>query len=123
MARVALVEGDPDLVSLVTEVLREGGHEVVADTPPENVVTELIARPPDLVILDPWLDTPRQGWEILTLLLEDERTRDVPVIVYSGAVDHLREKDEWLRHHCITPLRKPFELRTLERLIEDAVAG
>jgi DNA-binding NtrC family response regulator len=122
MARIALVDGDPELVTLITFVLEESDHEVVAITCPDSVVPQLTARPPDLLILDPWLDTPRQGWEILNLLIADERTRGVPVIVYSGAIDHLREKGDWLRCHRIRPLEKPFDLRDLEQMVNDAIA-
>lgn len=123
MARIALVDGDPELVSLVTFVLEEGGHDIVSTIPPTSIVSELTMRPPDLLILDPWLDTPRQGWEILSLLIANEHTAHMPIIVYSGAVDHLREKREWLQYHRIRPLEKPFELRDLEQLVEEAIAG
>ena len=123
VARIALIDGDPELVALMQEFLKDAGHDVTAYVQPEDVVDQLADNLPHLVILDPWLKSPTDGWEILASLRLDRRTRKLPIIVYSAAVDHLQSKAGWLRESRIPSLRKPFELRELEQLIDGALTG
>jgi CheY-like chemotaxis protein len=60
---------------------------------------------------------------VLHDLQQDPRTSEIPTIVYSGAVDQLRDKREWLDERGIAVLTKPFDLDDFEHTMRAAVAG
>jgi two-component system phosphate regulon response regulator PhoB len=91
MARVLVIDDEPDIVELVSHHLRGSGLEPVgAHTGGEGLrrARELV---PDLIILDLMLPD-IEGTEVLRALRTDERTRAIPVIFLSarsGEVDRV----------------------------------
>ena len=103
MARIYIIDDDPDIVDFLTLVLEKEGYEtgfqLVEDKAPENV-SKFGA---DLVILDViFPENDSAGFEIARELKHDERTKDVPIIIlsavnqmgnYSGTFSN-KDKDE-----------------------------
>ena len=56
MAKILLVDDELTMVQIVTEVLRGEGHEVFPFTNYNGVADALVAKRPDLVITDLYLD-------------------------------------------------------------------
>ena len=87
--RVLLADDDPGLRDVVRRCLEARGWVVVQAGDGEDALASGRRHPPDLVVLDvrmPRLD----GWEVLTQLKSDPRTRGVPVIMLtsrSGTAD------------------------------------
>jgi CheY-like chemotaxis protein len=83
--RVLVVDDDPEVRELLARTLSfcEGVLEVRTAATGWQALQEIRANPPDLVLLDVVLPQ-MNGWEVLQRLSEDERTRDVPVVVVSG---------------------------------------
>lgn len=123
MARIAVIDGNPDIAEIVVSVLAEAGHEPVIIDGARGAVDRLTRDNPDLLILDPWLATPMAGWEILAVLLSDERTRAIPIIVYTGDSHLLEDHEQWLQDHDVTVLEKPFTLDDLEDTVAAKLAG
>jgi CheY-like chemotaxis protein len=82
-ARVLVVDDEPSLLFLARLSLELAGHQVT-EAPNGAVALEQLARADfDVVVTDlmmPVLD----GGELLRRLRSDERTRDLPVIVYTS---------------------------------------
>ena len=83
MARILVVDDEPDVVDLVRTILETEGHEVTAATRGKEALGLMLAEPPDLLVLDlmmPELD----GFQMLRLIRMDERTATVPVLILSA---------------------------------------
>ena len=91
MTQVLVVDDDDDIRTLVAELLRLSGYEVVAASSGVQALDLLAAGThPDLVLLDvqmPELD----GWDTLRRIRAGHDTADLPVVlctVKSGPVDN-----------------------------------
>lgn len=117
---ILVVDDDPEVGAVVRDILAGAGYRVgVADNETEAVGRALAAdvECPALVMLDLGLPGPG-GIELLAWLREQERTRDLPVVVLTGNPDLEHEIQK--RHLRISRfLAKPVPA---SRLIE-AVGG
>ena len=119
MARVLVVDDDPDILKLVEFRLRKGGHKVVAVASGPQALDVVGERgAPDVVVLDvsmPEMD----GFETLTRLREVDGLEELPAIFLSARV--LPEDVERGRAAGATYLTKPFSAVALMNAIERAV--
>jgi PAS domain S-box-containing protein len=101
-AEVLFVEDNPADVRLVSEALREGRHDIRVTVVEDgqaalDLLSERAARGaplPDLVLLD--LNLPRcSGREVLRILKENPRLRQVPVVVLSGSAAESDVRDAY----------------------------
>ncbi len=101
--RILVVDDDPDIRSLLRELLERAGHEVLTAEDGRGALRSLYEERPDLVVLDvamPELD----GWGTL------ERIRDlsdVPVLMLTARTGEL-EKVRGLRAGADDYVTKPF---------------
>ncbi len=89
MKKILIVEDDSFLKNLESSKFNREGFEVFPATSNEDINRILGEITPDIVLLDlvlPGLD----GFQILEKLKMDEKTKNVPVIIFSNLSD---EKD------------------------------
>ena len=85
--RLLVVDDDAPLRRLFSTQLGKAGFEVEVAEDGQEAVTRALAAPFDIVIAD--LNMPRMdGWEMLKILKQDHRTREVPVIFLSAHEDY-----------------------------------
>ena len=105
--RVLVVDDELPLRELVQDVLLEAGLEVITAADGQAALVEVIARPPDLVVMDvvmPGMD----GLTALKTLRQRPDTRDLPVIMLTSLASDLDVLRGWLRGvDCY--LTKPFD--------------
>ncbi len=118
MTRVVIVDDDPDFTHLVSELLRDQGYEVAACDDDQQALQCVIGADADLIILDLRMSSRESGWRILDDLTRDPRTRAVPVIISSAALDDLSSRADELRDRGIETLPKPFDIDDLLTMIE-----
>jgi two-component system phosphate regulon response regulator PhoB len=87
MARILVIDDEPDLVELVVHHLRASGHDAVSATNGRAGI-ERAREQPDLIILDLMLPD-MDGTQVLRVLKADDRTRAVPVIFLSARTDEV----------------------------------
>ena len=80
MARILVVDDEPDLRQALKTLLERAGHEVLEASDGAYVQDLLLLDHPDLVLMDVAM-TQVSGLEALALAKSDERTRDIPVIM------------------------------------------
>jgi len=83
MQTILLVEDDPFLIDIYTTKLKEVGFSVFVASDGEKVLAAATENKPDLILLDivlPHID----GWEILRKIREDEKLKDIKVIILSN---------------------------------------
>ena len=109
--RILIVEDDPALREIYASSLAELGHEVRAAADGAAALQLLSAGfEPCVAFLDlrmPGMD----GWELTRRLREDERWRDLPVIVVAA---HFRIDQEAREVGAVAWLQKPFDLNLLD---------
>lgn len=115
---ILVVEDNPAIVTILTEMLAGEGYQVAASIG-GRAVEAARDNPPDLVLLDvlmPEMDGP----EVCRRLKADPRTRDVPVVFLTALPPVvLPQRLAGCQYEAL--IRKPFEvtevLGTVERLL------
>lgn len=82
MARILVVDDEPEIVSLTKWVLEEAGHEVVEAESGEEGLKILEKDRPDLILLDVIMPEPN-GWEVCKKIKTDKNLRDIPVAMFT----------------------------------------
>src|SRR5262245_56533911 len=119
---VMVVDDDGDILDLARLVLEGGGYRVIAAASGSDALQTLSGERPDLILLDinmPGMD----GWQVLRLLKVDERTRAIPVALFS-IKSQVRDRIQGLQGGACDYIAKPFahdELLGRVRHILDSV--
>ena len=81
--RILVVDDDPDLLSLTSEILRRAGYEVLAASTGKECLEAVQMHHPDLVLLDVVLPD-RTGVQVCRQIKDDQQLRGTLVILISG---------------------------------------
>ena len=116
---ILVVEDDPDLRLVHSEILSHEGYEVLTAADGiealEVVETE---GPPAMILLD--LRMPRMnGWDLANRLREREGWRDIPIIVVAA---HYRIADEAAAIGAHAFLHKPVSIDVLLKVVGQVFA-
>ena len=119
MKHILVVDDDPILRDLVSQVLAGVGYEVQAAQDGLEAMDSLSEGCPDLIITDvsmPVID----GGTLVGILRAREETRHAPVLGITGLTDLRRANDAYFTE----VIHKPFEIddlvRTVDRLLQQA---
>lgn len=116
MARILVIDDEPDIVRLVVKLLTARGHEVSAGRDGIEAIERVLASPPDVLIVDsmlPGID----GIEVVRRLKSNPATRHVPVVLMSASYLSLGDgprADEYL----VKPFVRETLIANVERLLE-----
>jgi|SRR5215207_4350551 len=91
MAKILIVDDDPDIRTLVNILLKKQGYEVETASREEEVFEKIQQFKPTVVLLDVLLSG-ADGRKICQDIKENEATRNIPVIMFSahpGAADKI----------------------------------
>lgn len=119
--RILVVEDDPDQLFLYKEFLGREGFRVSIAATTDDAHAALAESPPDAVILDLSL-APGGGLDMIDQIRAGERTRDLPVIVVSGASaadPRWRGRTAGWNHF----VQKPADLMALVQLLRRETGG
>src|SRR5258708_17984126 len=115
--RVLIVDDDPKLCALLTEIIENEGYEVASAADGGSGRELVLSFEPDVVISDvvmPVLD----GIELCLLIKKDPRTSDIPVILISGLRNAVEDSIRGLTAGADDYLQVPF--RNEELLVKIA---
>jgi len=111
MARVLVIEDEPDILEMLSYNLRQAGFEVEAATEGEEGLRQAEKTSPDLVVLDlmlPGMD----GLELCRLLKQHETLRRVPVLMLTAKAEEV-DRIVGLELGVDDYVAKPFSPREL----------
>ena len=111
MARVLVIDDEPDVLMLCRVNLERAGHEVLVATGGAEGMALARAERPDVIVLDlmmPLMD----GFDVLEELTLDDRTSQVPVLILTARARVLDKVRGW-RAGAWGYLTKPFAPSTL----------
>src|SRR5262245_61853091 len=80
--RVFIVDDEPDMVKIGTDLLESDGYLVTSSHHPVDALKRIRANPPDLVLLDVRLPD-KDGFEVCKELKSDPQTKNIPIIMVS----------------------------------------
>jgi two-component system phosphate regulon response regulator PhoB len=123
VARVLVVDDEPDLRDLLRMSLRLAGHEVSVASDGHKGLDSAREQRPDVVVLDvmmPGLD----GWTVLSSLKSDPDpgVSSIPVLMLTARAEDLDVVRGGIEG-AIRYLTKPFAISDLRQAVADAVAG
>jgi chemosensory pili system protein ChpA (sensor histidine kinase/response regulator) len=124
MAKVLVVDDDPDFVKVTSKVLEKAGHEVVSAANGAKALQAMRQNPPNVVLLDIMMAYILDGLDVSREMAEDPSLKDIPVIMVTSLTgvkgsgmlptDEYVPVDEWLS--------KPVDPETLVARIDQALA-
>ena len=98
MAKILIIDDDPDIVMAVRMTLESAGHQVIDAPGGEEGLAKLKAEHPDLIILDVMMETQTEGFQLALKLRSPDPTselarfRETPILMLTAI-------------HSTTPLR------------------
>ncbi len=117
MAKILLVDDEPEIVILTRMMLEKEGHEVIVAKNGAECFERLNTETPDLILLDIMMPED-DGWEICRKIKGDEKTRGIPVAMFTVRTsdDSVEKSIEY--SHADAHINKPFDMKKLLRTIE-----
>jgi len=110
---VMVVEDDRSTSDLLREIVEDRGLRCVPASEGHSALTMALDEHPSLITLD--LDLPdTDGHRVLHRLLEDDRTRGIPIILVTGYSRYLPDTD---CHRVAAVLEKPIDVAALSELL------
>jgi len=87
MAKILVVDDDPDFVLILTKILEENAYDVVTAANGAQALAAMRRAKPDLVLLDIMMSTVLDGLSVSEEMQEDPELKDIPIIMISSITD------------------------------------
>lgn len=116
MARILVVDDEPDIVRMVVRTLEARGHQVVVARDGAAALELCAATPPELLIVDANLPQV-EGAEVIRRLRASPHTRALPIVMMSAADVSLGEASEGADELVMKPFVRETLVRNVERLL------
>jgi len=116
--KILIIEDDKFLLKLYSDKLRRAGFEVSESLNGEEGLNKISVDKPDLIILDLILPK-RSGFEILSELKIDSKTKNIPVIILTN-LEQKSDIERGLEMGAATYLIKTdFSTNQLPQLVKE----
>ncbi len=120
MSRILIVDDDPTIVQMLTDILTDEGYEVASATQSLRAFDRAKETQPDLILMDimmPYLD----GLDQIKLFSLDDDLKDVPIIVITAKAHALDGIEDLRALRIVDYLYKPFEIAVLLEKIRNVI--
>jgi two-component system cell cycle response regulator DivK len=114
---VLVVDDDESILEVVKIVLEEEGYVVTAISDYEEIDQEIVAKSPDIIVLDIYMPG-RNGAEITRQLKTHQYSAHIPIIIASAGTE-LKSIAEQVGADGY--LEKPFEIEELVAVIKNHI--
>jgi CheY-like chemotaxis protein len=84
MAKILVVDDDPDFVNLTRRILQRKGYEVLTAASGQQALAVMRKEKPDLVLLDIMMSYILDGLDVSREMAQDPALKDVPVIMVTS---------------------------------------
>jgi CheY-like chemotaxis protein len=121
MAKILVVDDEPDIVRVVVKIMEARGHTVTTAADGPEALERVSSDPPDVVILD--LNLPRMdGWEVCKRLKTGDGTKHIPVVMMTAAYVSVEDADKGTElgadEYVVKPFLREVLIHNVERLLE-----
>jgi DNA-binding response OmpR family regulator len=118
MAKILIIDGDPDLLNSLVLVLRHHGHEAEGMLNASLLHEKIQSFAPDIVLMDVKLDE-FNARELCHEIKANELSRGIHVILISASPKMLENYSEC---EASAVLEKPFNIQTLFEVIDQVLS-
>ncbi len=110
MDRILVVDDNVDILQVVKAILETHGFEVLTTPKAEETFEKTESYHPQLILMDVYLSSGMDGREICKSLKQNDKTKDIPVIMFSA-----QTKAEEVLKVCRADdfIAKPFAMKDL----------
>jgi CheY-like chemotaxis protein len=84
MAKILLVDDDPDFVDATRLILEKSGHKVVTASNSKEGWTKASSENPDIILLDVMMESPDAGFQLAYKLRGDAQLKAKPIILLTA---------------------------------------
>lgn len=84
MARILVVDDDPDFVEITRTILLANGYRVSTAASGEEALKSMRSEPPALVLLDVMMSSVLDGVNVSHAMSEDPRLKGIPIVMLSS---------------------------------------
>jgi CheY-like chemotaxis protein len=120
MPYVLIAEDDTDSAAMLSQFLQRTGYEVEWAVNGHEALASIVARPPDLLLLDLWMPV-MNGADVLEVLRSYKRFTDLPVLVLTALPEsELAERTRALGARAVLAKGKST-LAEIHRAVADAL--
>ena len=126
MARVTVVNDNPEFLELMREVLEDERYDTTTiDGLRDDALDAVRSSRPELVILDLRLSSDGLlGWDLAREIRRDQQFEDLPVLLCSADLQALRDVEgELAGQRAVEVLAKPFGIDELTAVVDRLLAG
>jgi CheY-like chemotaxis protein len=120
MARILIVDDEPDIVMIAKRTLEGLGHETGEARNGNEALKKLKKERFDLILLDVMMPDDN-GWEVCRKIKADEKINDIPVVMFTVRTD-ADDRKTGKEVGAIAQIDKPFGreelIGTVERVLE-----
>ncbi len=127
MAKVLIIDDDPDIVESIRVVLESQGYGVSGAVNGLEGLTRTRMEKPDLIILDVMMPEGMDGFEVAREIKKDPQTQHIPILMLTAIKDktgpdfqkEARDAD-WLPvdDYCAKPLNHDALLKKVSKLLK-----
>jgi len=117
--RIVLAEDEPQIAKLVEFKLMKEGYQVTWKENGEEALEAIKRERPDLILLDIMMPV-MDGYEVLRQIKEDEKLRDIPVIMLTARAqerDVVKGIDSGAEDYIIKPFHPAELLSRVKRIL------
>jgi DNA-binding response OmpR family regulator len=125
---ILVVDDDRDLAHSIKAYFEARGYGVRMAHSGEEGMGQIAAERPDLILLDIMMDNDADGFNLAYRLKEENAYREIPIVILSGYMDHLRDKfksfefvmgRDW---PAVEDIKKPASLTRISEAVERLLA-
>lgn len=125
---ILMIDDDKDLANSLKAYFEAHGYAMRLAHSGAEGMGEIERGRPDLILLDIMMDNDADGFNLAFKLKEDKVYRDIPIIILSGYMDHLKDKlgsfefvmgRDW---PAVEEIQKPASLACIHQAVERVLA-
>ena len=120
MAKILIVDDDPDFTDTTRIVLEKAGHTVINAISGDKGFKRALEEKPDLVVLDVIMDSVLDGVSVSQHMHDNPETKDIPIIMVTSIANtdyaELFPTDEYI--HINAFLSKPVSPSNLLKQVD-----
>ncbi len=126
MARILIIDDDPDIVEAMKVVLESKNYEITLAKSGEEGLKRVRQGKPDLIILDVMMESVDKGFDVARNLKNDQNHKNIPILMLTAIKEKTGlgfEKEagdpDWLPvdDYCEKPLKADELISKVEALL------
>ena len=116
MAKLLVVDDEPDMVEMIKAALESASHQVVVAYNGKEGVEKARKEKPDAIVLDIMMPE-KDGFATCKELKEDPACKDIPILILTGVAEHFANtryaKSMGMELEAEDYIEKPIDPRAL----------